>query len=231
MTPAWLLVSIAVSNNFLGASVMIRSMAPLGIALFLAITPLPAMAQESKPDLSAFSPATRKSYEDTQKFINKTRDKINLVRTQADARAKEIEDLANRVSKIITKMSGQGEDNSALQSEISVLNELLALERKTTAGLRGENAKLGLAVEIAKTENFSLKKQHANQLINKEAELAKAQKLLTTALSSVTTREKTNNVLVTNIEKLTTETVRLKKQIKILKENRYRPKRRFTTPK
>ena len=199
--------------------------------IVIAIWPLPALAQEAKPDLSAFSPETRKSYEDTQKFIDQTQSKISLVRSQTDARAKEIEALANRVGDIITKMSGHGEDNTALQSEISVLNELLALERKTTVDLRGENVKLTSAVESHKTQQAKLEKQRTEDLKAHEARLAKVQQRLNTALDTAVTREKTNNVLVTNVEKLTAEAERLKKQVKILKENRYRPKRRLSPAK
>jgi hypothetical protein len=149
------------------------------------------------------------------------------VRSQTEARAKEIEALANRVGDIITKMSGQGEDNTALQSEISVLNELLAIERKTTVDLRGENTNLVSVAELHKKQQAELKKQHADDLKSREAKLAKVQQRLNTALDTASTREKTNNVLVTNVERLTTETERLKKQVKILKQNRYRPKRRL----
>jgi hypothetical protein len=200
-------------------------------ALAIFTMPWAAFAQEAKPDLSAFSPETRKSYEDTQKFIDDTQSKIELVRSQTDARAQEVEALANRVGDIITRMSGQGEDNSALQSEISVLNELLILERKATGDLRSENAKLGSAVDTYKLENSALKSEHSKALKAKAAELAKVQQHLNTALDSASTREKTNNVLVTNVEVLTRETERLKKQVKILKENRYRPKRRITPQK
>ncbi len=206
---------------------MIRAL----IAISILTLPLAAFAQEAKPDLSAFSPETRKSYEDTQKFIDQTQSKISLVRTQTDARAKEIEALANRVGDIITKMSGQGEDNTALQSEISVLNELLALERKSTVDLRSENTKLSSAVETYKLENVALQKQHADLLKSKQAELAKTQLLLNVAVENAKSREKTNNVLVTNIQELTKETERLEKQVKILKENRYRSKRRTSTNK
>ena len=155
---------------------------------------------------------------------------ISLVRTQTEARAKEIEALANRIDKIITKMSGQGEDNTALLSEIAVLNELLALERQTTTDLRKDNSALMTAVETHKTANAEIKQKHDQELKLKQADLADAQKRLDNALATAASREKTNNVLVSNVETLTKETERLKKQVKILKENRYRPKRRVGTP-
>ena len=128
-------------------------------------------------------------------------------------------------------MSSQGEDNSALQSEISVLNELLNLERQTTGDLRKENTRLTTAVDILKKERIGYEKLQIEKLRLKETELAGAQKRLNAALDSATTREKTNKVLLTNVEALTKEKDRLTKQVKLLKENRYRPKRRFSTPK
>ncbi len=202
----------------------------LVLLLALADGTFSAHAQDKAPDLSAFSTETRKEYEATQKFINQTQSKITLVRTQTETRAKEIEALANRVEKIITKMSGQGEDNTALLSEIAVLNELLALERQTTADLRKDNSALMTAVETHKTANAEIKQKHDQELKLKQADLADAQKRLDNALATAASREKTNNVLVSNVETLTKETERLKKQVKILKENRYRPKRRVGTP-
>jgi len=207
---------------------MIQRFAFLVSILF---APAFVLAQEPAPDLKDFSPETRKSYAETQKFIDQTESKMKLVRAQTDARAKEIEILANRVGKIISRMSSQGEDNSALQSEISVLNELLNLERQTTGDLRKENTRLTTAVDILKKERIGYEKLQIEKLRLKETELAGAQKRLNAALDSATTREKTNKVLLTNVEALTKEKDRLTKQVKLLKENRYRPKRRFSTPK
>ena len=206
---------------------MIRILIIAGIFVFSGFA---VRAQDKAPDLSAFSPETRKEYEATQKFIDQTQSKITLVRTQTEARAKEIEALANRVGEIITKMSGQGEDNTALLSEIAVLNELLALERQTAADLRKDNSELVTAVEAQNKARAEAKQQYELELNLKQAELADAQKRLDTAVATATSREKTNNVLVSNVEALTAETERLKKQVRILKENRYRPKRRLGSP-
>jgi len=207
---------------------MIRIFFIAGIIVFSGFA---VRAQDKAPDLSAFSPETRKEYEATQKFIDQTQSKITLVRTQTEARAKEIEALADRVSEIITKMSGQGEDNTALLSEIAVLNELLALERQTTAELRKDNSELMTTVAAQNKASAEAKLKQEQELNLKQAELAEAQKRLDTAVATATSREKTNNVLVSNVEALTAETERLKKQVRILKENRYRPKRRVGTPK
>ena len=158
---------------------MIQRFAFLVSILF---APAFVLAQEPAPDLKDFSPETRKSYAETQMFIDQTESKMKLVRAQTDARAKEIEILANRVGKIISRMSSQGEDNSALQSEISVLNELLNLERQTTGDLRKENTRLTTAVDILKKERIGYEKLQIEKLRLKETELAGAQKRLNAAL-------------------------------------------------
>jgi hypothetical protein len=78
------------------------------------------------------------------------------MRSQNDIRTKEIEGLTTKVSTIITKMSGQGQDNSALQSEILVLNELLNLERDTAEKLRQSNNTL-----IKNTQSITKKHRQA----------------------------------------------------------------------
>ena len=174
---------------------MIRVLIPL-ITTLVFTEPLVAVSQENLPDLSAFSSETRKSYIDTQKFIKKTQTKMNLARSQANARAKEIEALAIRVSDIITKMSGQGEDNSALQSEIYVLNELLALERKTSGDLRLEMTKLSSTIKNIRLNNNMLKNKYSETL------------------------EKNKN-LAHDIEGLKAVTGHLSKQVRLLKKRRY----------
>ena len=93
-------------------------------------------AQKPETQINKFSAETRKNLINTQDLIQSTRTKLNLVQTQNKARAREIEALTNKVGIMITKMSGQGQDNTALQSEISVLDELLTIERKITGDLR-----------------------------------------------------------------------------------------------
>ena len=99
-------------------------------------------AENIIPELDELSSKTRQNIEKTKDIISKTQSKIELIRSQNDARTKEIEGLTTKVGSIITKMSGQGKDNSALQSEILVSNELLNIERNTTEKLRQNNTKL-----------------------------------------------------------------------------------------
>ena len=91
-----------------------------------------AQDKEAPPDLSALGPEAAKEFEDTQKFIDQTRSKISVFQAETEARAREIESLADRVSDIVSSISSKEEDNSNLRSEISVLTELLELERQTT---------------------------------------------------------------------------------------------------
>ena len=183
-------------------------------------------AQELIPQIDTFNPETRKSYEDTQKLINETRTKLDLVRTQNNARTREIEALTNKIGAVIRKISGQGEDNTALQSEISVLDELLAIERKITGDLRIKNIQLVNKLNTIRIKNTSIKNQQTETAKINEAKLIKTKKRLEAVVAKTASREKINKQLEINIKTLATEVVRLRKQIKLLKKNRYRSKLR-----
>jgi chromosome segregation ATPase len=181
-------------------------------------------AQETKPQINIFNPETRKNYEDTQKLINKTRTKLDLVRTQNNARAREIEALTNKVGAIITRMSGQGKDNTALQSEISVLDEMVTIERNATDDLRTKNIQLLNKLDAIRIQNFSVENRHT-EIVNKyETDLIETKKRLEITIAGMADRVKLNKQLESNIETLATEVVRLRNQIKLLKKNRYRSK-------
>lgn len=183
-------------------------------------------AQELIPQIDTFNPETRKSYEDTQKLINETRTKLDLVRTQNNARTREIEALTNKIGAVIRKISGQGEDNTALQSEISVLDELLAIERKITGDLRIKNIQLVNKLNTIRIKNTSIKNQQRETAKINEAKLMKTKKRLEAVVAKMANRGKINKQLEINIKTLATEVVRLRKQIKLLKKNRYRSKLR-----
>jgi hypothetical protein len=183
-----------------------------------------ASAQKSKPEISTFNSETRNNYKDTQKLINKTRTKLDLVRTQNNARAREIEALTNKVSIIINRMSGQGEDNTALQSEISVLDEMLAIERKANGDLKSKNIQLVDKLDTIRIQNTSIKNKSAETLSKYEANLIETKKHLKLAIEGITDREELNKQLEIDIKTLATEVVRLRKQVKLLKKNRYRSK-------
>jgi len=183
-------------------------------------------AQELIPQIDTFNPETRKSYEDTQKLINETRTKLDLVRTQNNARTREIEALTNKIGAVIRKISGQGEDNTALQSEISVLDELLAIERKITGDLRIKNIQLVNKLNTIRIKNTSIKNQQTETAKINEAKLIQTKKRLKAVVAKMASRGKINKQLEINIKTLATEVVRLRKQIKLLKKNRYRSKLR-----
>jgi chromosome segregation ATPase len=192
--------------------------------LIISIDSPSVYAQETKSQINIFNPETRKNYEDTQKLINKTRTKLDLVRTQNNARAREIEALTNKVGAIITRMSGQGKDNTALQSEISVLDEMLTIERNATDDLRTKNIKLLNKIDAIRIQNFSLENRHT-EIVNKyETDLIETKKRLKITIAGMADRVKLNKQLESNIETLATEVVRLRNQIKLLKKNRYRSK-------
>mgnify|MGYP006436272183 FL=1 len=89
----------------------------------------------------------------TKDIISKTQSKIELIRSQNEIRTREIEGLTTKVGSIITKMSGQGKDNSALQSEILVSNDLLNIERNTAKKLKQDNTKLIKKIESITEKN------------------------------------------------------------------------------
>ena len=192
--------------------------------LIISIDSPSVYAQETKPQINIFNPETRKNYEDTQKLINKTRTKLDLVRTQNNARAREIEALTNKVGAIITRMSGQGKDNTALQSEISVLDEMLTIERNATDDLRTKNIQLLNKLDAIRIQNFSVENRHT-EIVNKyETDLIETKKRLKIQSADVANGVTLNKQLESNIETLATEVVRLRNQIKLLKKNRYRSK-------
>jgi len=181
-------------------------------------------AQEPETQINKFSAETRKNLINTQDLIQSTRTKLNLVQTQNKARAREIEALTNKVGIMITKMSGQGQDNTALQSEISVLDELLTIERKITGDLRVKNIQLRNELNIIKTHNNTIKKHHAKVIEKNKEKQIKTNNQLKIITDKMARREQKNNILKNDIKTLATEVVRLRKQIKLLKKNRYRSK-------
>jgi len=183
-----------------------------------------ASAQEPKPEISTFNFKTRNNYKDTQKLINKTRTKLNLVRTQNNARAREIEALTNKVGVIINRMSGQGEDNTALQSEISVLDEMLTVERKANGDLKSKNIQLLDKLNTLKIQNTAIKNKSAETKSKYEANLLDSKNKLRVAISEITDRGELNKQLEIDLKTLATEVVRLRKQVQLLKKNRYRSK-------
>ena len=183
-------------------------------------------AQKPETQINKFSAETRKNLINTQDLIQSTRTKLNLVQTQNKARAREIEALTNKVGIMITKMSGQGQDNTALQSEISVLDELLTVERKITGDLRVKNIQLRNELNIIKTHNNTIKKHHAKVIEKNKKKQIKTNNQLKIITDKMARREQKNNILKNDIKTLATEVVRLRKQIKLLKKNRYRSKLR-----
>ena len=183
-------------------------------------------AQEPETQINKFSSETRKNLINTQDLIQSTRTKLNLVQTQNKARAREIEALTNKVGIMITKMSGQGQDNTALQSEISVLDELLTIERKITGDLRVKNIQLRNELNTIRAHNNTIKKHHAKVIEKSKKKQIKTNNQLKIITDEMARREQKNNILKNDIKTLATEVVRLRKQIKLLKKNRYRSKLR-----
>jgi chromosome segregation ATPase len=219
----------------------------LGILIMMWPAPLTAQTTDSAdPD---------SEYKKTQDFINKTQSKIDQVRGETEARAKEIEALATRVADIISAMSSQGEDNTNLISEISVLNELLTIERQTTTGLRGDvnglNTSLATRDAKHKAAQAALKKLHLEDMeaaAKREARLARdvvraqdftaaaqrnlsaSEKKLGSALGAIAGHAKTNRVLASDVRSMRQEVRRLNDEILLIKRRRTKPLPRRPTP-
>jgi chromosome segregation ATPase len=233
----------------------LRKLMLLGLILVMP-GPLPALAQSVPPSAPAAANADPNSeFNKTQAFIAKTQSKIDRVRGESEARAREIEALATRVSDIISAMSSQGEDNTNLISEISVLNELLTIERQTTTSLRSDIESLNGSRITRDAEHkaaeAALKKQHREDVdagAEREAALSKdivraqditaaaqknltaAEKKLSSALGSIAGQAQTSRVLASDVNTLRKQVRRLKSEIKLVKRRRASTLPRRPTP-
>ena len=224
----------------------------LGLIVFWSGSPA-AQYKVPPPDLA--NAGHDSEFEKTKDFINKTQSKINRVRGETEARAKEIEALATRVGDIIAAMSSQGEDNTNLISEISVLNELLTIERQTTSGLRSDIAGLNKAIEVREAAHKAAEAALSNRYredmeaaAKREARLARdvvraqditaaAQRNLSatenklgSALATIAGHAQTNRVLVSDIIAMRKEMARLKSEILLVKKRRMTPLPRRQVP-
>jgi len=188
----------------------------------LVVAPVPALAQD-KPVLDLENDP---EYQETQKFLAETENKISKVRAETDARAAEIEALANRVGDLIANISSTNEDASNLRSELSVVNDLLAIERQTTDGLRKDLGGLTTQLTTLQAERKSKEEKLNATIAALRAENAKALKRLNEAVETIADQAKTNQVLASDLEEAKQEMDRLEKEVTLLKKGRYRPRRR-----
>ena len=115
-------------------------------------------------------------------------------------------------------MSGQGEDNTALQSEISVLEKMLTIERKASDDLRTKNIELLNKLDTARVKNISIERQRQVTISKYEIDLVETKKHLKTALTNTANGLQLNKQLKTNVATLATEVVRLRNRIKLLEK-------------
>jgi chromosome segregation ATPase len=106
------------------------------------------------------------------------------------------------------------------------LDELLTIERKITGDLRFKNIQLMNEIDIFKKNNTAIKKYHRETLKKNAKSLMKLNNQQKELTAEIKQREQKNIQLKNDIKTLATEVVRLRKQINILKENRYRSKLR-----
>jgi chromosome segregation ATPase len=196
---------------------MIRPSHTLGRILpLLALLCAPSLALAETPADSGAAGGLEntKDYKETQDVINKTQAKIDQLKRDNDARAKEIEAIANRVGDVITTMSSQGSDNTSLRSEMAKLSGQLDLERETTKGLRAELAELKKQSGAAREKELE-DKLRAAQDANRETE-----KRLSAALETIAGHAKTNRQLVADVESLKKELEAARKENDLIRRLR-----------
>ena len=202
---------------------MVRSLIAFAWAVLL-VAPSSAYAQAKPPApataASGAAPVgnleSSKEYKETQDFIKKTQARIDLVRRENEARAKEIEAITNKVGDVISTMSSQGADNSSLRSEMAKLSGQLDLERETAQGLRGEIAKLNEKIKIDQAGRPDLEaKLRETQEANRETE-----KRLSAALESIAGHARVNRQLVSDVENLQKEIEQLRKENELIRRLR-----------
>lgn len=201
----------------------------ISVAPLLATNPASAQQTDIPPEITAEIQKTLendKDYQETQKLLQETEGRIAKVRTETDARAKEIEALALRVGDIIANIGATSEDNSNLRSEMSVVNDLLSLERQTTHELRQDILVVNQKLDEANLARLKSDRQKDQTLSALRTENAKALKRLNESVETIADLAKTNQVLASDLEKATAEMERMEREIQLLKRGRYRPKRR-----
>ncbi len=166
------------------------------------------------------------AYQETQKFLDDAQSQVAKVRAENDARAKEIEALAVRVGDIISNIGATSEDNTNLRSEISVLSDLLKLERQTTGELREDLKKLNTRFDDARLERLNSDRTKDQKIEELRRENTKALKRLNEAVETIADQAKTNQVLASDLEEAKQEMERQDKEIELLKNSRYLPRRR-----
>ncbi len=165
-------------------------------------------------------------YQETRKFLDDAQSQVAKVRAENDARAKEIEALAVRVGDIISNIGATSEDNTNLRSEISVLSDLLKLERQTTGELREDLKKLNTRFDDARLERLNSDRTKDQKIEELRRENTKALKRLNEAVETIADQAKTNQVLASDLEEAKQEMERQDKEIELLKNSRYLPRRR-----
>ncbi|GEM_PF-2118265 len=121
------------------------------LAAFLTIE-RPAQAQSAAPV------ADEKTYRETQQLIDRTQARLDGINQANATRTLEIKELHNKVNEVIGMITKQKEDNVNLNSEVGVLNQLLTVERQTTAGLRRELDATRKSLNTTSSENQDLAK-------------------------------------------------------------------------
>ncbi len=195
---------------------MARLWIALGFAMVLMAPTMVCAQAKSAAPAPAAEFENSKEFKETQDFIDKTQARIDQVRRETDARAKEIEAITNKVGEVISTMSSQGADNSSLRSEMLKLGGQLELEREISVGLRADLAKLNekFKADQARRDDFDAQLR-AVQDANRETE-----KRLSAALDSISEHARINRQLVSENDSLKKEIEQLQRENDLIRRLR-----------
>ena len=156
-------------------------------------------------------------YQETQKFIANTENMITKVRAETDARAREIEALASQVGDLISNISVTSEDANNLRSELSVVTDLLATERKTTDGLRKDVGGLTEQLKIYKVKLKQNEDRLGSTIATLREENTRALKRLNSAVQTIASQARRNEDLEADLARANKSLERLQKELALVK--------------
>ncbi len=168
------------------------------IALIAVMLAGPARAQnagglEDTPD-----------YKETQSAISNAQKRVEQMRKENEARAKEMDAITSKVSDALSVMSSQSGDFNSLRAEVSGLNDQLTAERKNNQQLKSELDKINADLDkVKKDRDAAIEGKTANQ------------KRLAEALDSISQHARTNRQLTEDIANLQKENEQLRKQAEL----------------
>ena len=203
-----------------------RFAAVIALAMFWT---LPGAAQGQSAPAGDAGAAPSKEFRETQEIIRRLQNRIAIINDASADRARDIELFNAKINEVLDLLAEQRTRNDDLKSEISVIDDLLGLER---ANLKAERGNLGaerdkaasLHIELAELAE-KLKRSEDGQRISK-SRLAITQENLATTAARLDQQIIIAGVRLRRIDELNGVVAELKS---LLREMQNRPRRRPTT--